>query len=135
MGQSLLQAILALPFSWRQRQLAAKRPPMKEGEFIDRILAVGGDAEAARFVRNELLDWVYVPNFTPYPDDSLSRLFGIAEEELDEDLIQQMFKSLAVALPPAGMFRHVGTLDTPSQLAKLVNAARQQKGQGDRSTI
>ena len=87
MKTGIVQRLLALPFSARQRTLAKSRPAMSYSDFVASITRSGGNADAAGLVYSKLQDWVYHDGFTPYPDDSLSSVFGIAEEELDEDII------------------------------------------------
>jgi len=120
----VLQSILALPFSRRQAQLAKVREPLSEDTFATRISDAGGDREAATFVYRKLNEWIYAKGFTPYPDDSFGRLYGIAEEELDEDLILEAFDTLAVAPPGQERLKAVGPVDTPLQVAKLIAEAR-----------
>lgn len=124
MSRGVLQSILALPFSRRQTQLAKVRAPLSEDEFATRISDDGGDREAAIFVYRKLSEWVYTKGFTPYPDDSLGRIYGIAEEELDEDLILEAFNALAVVPPGEEQLKAFGPVDTPLQVAKLIAQAR-----------
>ena len=76
----VLEALLALPFSFRQRRLAQARQSLSETEFVKQIIAQGGDEKAGVAVWRHLSDWGYVDGFTPYPTDSLGAVFGIAEE-------------------------------------------------------
>lgn len=124
MRSSLLQAAFALPFSLRQRRLAKQRPPMEECTFVERIAAEGGDEDAARMVRTRLIDWVYVSGFTPYPDDRLSQIYGITEEELDDDLILQILRNLKIEPPTFEVLRVFGDIDSPVRIAQLVWQAR-----------
>ncbi|MGI4720473.1 MAG: hypothetical protein ACRYGO_05110 [Janthinobacterium lividum] len=86
----------------------------------------GADEDAAIFIRNYLLDWIYVPGFTPYPEDKFSYIYGIAEEELDEDLILMILRCLNVKLPRMDQLTPYGVVDTPIQVALLVRRARLQ---------
>ena len=124
MRLSLVQKILALPFTLRQQRLAKYRPPMGESEFVKQIGVKGGDEEAAILIRNYLLDWIYTDGFTPYPDDNLGHIYGIAEEELDEDLILMIFRRVGVE---PSRFEAIGQhwIDaTPLQVALLIKQAR-----------
>lgn len=128
MARGVIQGILALPFSRRQAQLAKERAPLSEDEFATRISEAEGDREAAVIVYRKLSEWIYAKQFTPYPDDSLGRLYGIAEEELDEDLILEAFDTLAVVPPGEERLKAFGPVDTPLQVAKLIALARNEVG-------
>lgn len=97
---------------------------MDESEFVQKIGAMGGDEEAAWLIRTRLLDWIYFAGFTPYPEDKLSQIYGIAEEELDEDLILGIFRHLKIEPPTAEALRAFGPINTPIQIAQLVRQVR-----------
>jgi hypothetical protein len=71
-----------------------------------------------------LKEWTVVPDFTPYPGDSSGSVFGIAEEELDEDLILSMLRELAVPIPTKAQVSAFGPVDTPLRIAQLVALCR-----------
>jgi hypothetical protein len=118
-----LKFITALPMSLRQRRLAMTRTPIGEIQFVTRIREAGGDADAASFIYQHLLDWIYVDGFTPYPDDRLGDLYGLAEEERDDDIIREIFKKLDVKLPTNEVLAAFGDVDTPAQISRLVQQA------------
>lgn len=124
MNKSILQKILAFPFWSRQRALAKIRPPLSESDFVDLIDHSGGDRGAAAMIYSKLQDWVCHEGFTPYPNDSLGSVFGIAEEELDEDLILDVFVRLGLSMPPAREVTAFGAVDTATGIAQLVALAR-----------
>lgn len=121
------QIIMALPFSWRQRALAKQRDPISASEFAKKISSEGGDAEAALEIYANLLDWVYFSEFTPYPDDSLGEVYGIAEEELDEELILALLQKMGLVPPSAEVLQSFGAIDTPIRVAQLVRQVRDLK--------
>ncbi|MBU0832079.1 MAG: hypothetical protein KKH33_06815 [Alphaproteobacteria bacterium] len=121
---NFVQSILALPFSSRQKQLSKARPPLDEDEFAKQILDAGGDPEAAFIVYRKLTEWTYVKGFTPYPEDDLGKVYGIAEEELDEDMILDILNSLGVPPPSKERMVAFGAVKTPLQIAQLVSLAR-----------
>src|SRR5688572_16990107 len=84
---SNIQRLLGIPFTWRQRRLLDTRAPLDEAAFVDQVVAGGGDRAAAASLWARLRDWIYVEGFTPYPCDDLEHVYGIAEEELDEELV------------------------------------------------
>jgi len=124
MMKNLVQKVLAFPLSGRQSTLSKNRSPLSKFDFIDSIIQSGGDQEAAEMVHSKLQDWIYYEGFTPYPDDSLSSVFGIAEEELDEDLILDIFMKLSLSTPSQQEVTTFGPIDTPTGVAQLVALAR-----------
>lgn len=121
---NVLQGILALPFSHRQKRLMKSRPALSMDEFVRQVSDAGGDREAAAAVHRKLMDWAYVDGFTPYPEDSLGQVYGIAEEELDEDFILDILNVLSVPLPSKERLSAFGPVATPLQVAQLVSLAR-----------
>jgi hypothetical protein len=124
MDFGILQTILALPITLRQRRLAKQRPPMGERYFVEEIKRAGGDAEASILIRNHLLEWIYAPGFTPYPEDKFGYTYGIREEELDDDLILMVLQHLNIRPSTIEELAPFGVVDTPIQVAQLVKRAR-----------
>lgn len=113
-----------MPFSLRQKRLAKEREPLTESDFVASIADADGDPEAARFVHQELQGWLYAEGFTPYPSDDLERIYGIAEEELDEDLILGIFKQIGLHPSSSETVKMFGKVQTPLDVARLVKVAR-----------
>ena len=124
MTAGLVQFILALPISLRQKNLAKVRPPMNETEFVAEVIKMGGDEEAALLIHRELCDWVCAKGFTPYPDDNLLRIYGMADEELDEDLILDMLERFGLPIPDQELIDDFGAMDTPTDVARLIKVMR-----------
>jgi hypothetical protein len=113
-----------MPFSARQARLAQKREALNEEEFVRRIAHDGGDRDAATVLWTKLVNSRYPDNFTPYPSDSLLKVFGIAEEELDEDLILAILNELNVRPPSKEVLSQFGVIDTPLRVAQLIALCR-----------
>lgn len=124
MKRGIIQKVLAFPFGARQRALTRNRRPLSLFEFTEAIASAGGDPQAAPLIHEKLQDWIYQEDFTPYPDDSLGLVFGIAEEELDEDLIIDLFLQLDVPIPAEDEMMSLGPIDTAVDVARLVALAR-----------
>lgn len=97
---------------------------MGESEFVQRIGAEGGDEQAGCLIYTKLLDWIYVTGFTPYPEDNLCHIYGIAEEERDEDMILEILQHLKMKPPSTEALGVFGAVDTPIQIARLVRQVR-----------
>lgn len=120
----MIKFLLGLPFSYRQNRLARGRPRIDKAEFISRVIAQGGDDRAAEAVWDVLVaDWTS-EGFSPYPEDSLGRVFGVAEEELDEDLVSRTLKDLDLPLPDREFTKQFGVIDTPLRVAQFVSECR-----------
>ena len=100
-------------------RLATSRPYLGEQQFIDAIAADGGDREAATFIRKFLVDWS-LPEFSPYPDDDLGRIYYLYEEERDEDLILGAIEAAGLPQPPQRFADDFGPVDSPLQVARFV---------------
>ena len=118
------QSFLALPFTLRQRRLSKSRPPFSGKDFVAAITQRGGDASAAGWMWDHLKDSVYYKSFTPYPDDSLASVFGIAEEELEIDIITTLLERASISLPTTEILQEFGPVATPLQVALLVSHMR-----------
>jgi len=97
---------------------------MSADDFVAHIARAGGDTDAAEWVRRHLLEWTVAPGFTPHPNDDLHHLFGIDEEERDEDLVLALFEQLGLPAPTTELVARFGPVDTPLRVARLVRFAR-----------
>jgi hypothetical protein len=121
----MLRFLFALPFSYRQKKLTASRSPIDKEQFVSRISAAGGDERAAAIVWDTLLAGWVIEGFTPYPDDSLRRVYGVADEELDDDLIARTLEELHLPIPDRDVVERFGIIDSPCRVAQLVSECRQ----------
>jgi hypothetical protein len=120
----MIRVLWGLPFSYRQRKLARGRDRIDKLEFIRRILAGGGDEQAGALLWDVLVsDWV-VEGFTPYPEDSLGGVYGLAEEDLDEDLILRILREERIPVPGRHFVQSFGVIDSPLRLAQFVSECR-----------
>lgn len=122
----LFEWLCSQPFRARQANLSRSRAPIAEAEFVDRIVAGGGDREAAALVWHRLQDWVCADGFSPYPDDDLQFLYGIAEEEFDEEFLLSTFGELHLPAPSADTLQRFATKRTPLDVALAVAQQRRQ---------
>jgi hypothetical protein len=121
---NILRTVLSLPFSLRQSRLSRSRAFISKEEFIAEVARRGGDVCAASIIHDALQEWVCSKDFSPHPDDSLIFIYGVAEEELDDDLIMTVFEKMGVTLPSSGELSDFGRVDTPLQIAQLVSSVR-----------
>lgn len=120
----MFRFILGLPFSLRQKRLAAARPKIDKEQFISLITKEGADKKTAGTIWEVLIADRIDENFAPYPDDSLGRVYGIAEEELDQDLIVRVLKELNIPIPDHDYTQRFGVIDSPRRVAEFVDDCR-----------
>lgn len=88
-----LKRLLEMPFSGRQNRLANSRPAMSKERFVDAIASSGQGRMAAEVLWDKLVEARVCDRFTPYPDDDLLKVFGLAEEDLDEDVFLEIIEA------------------------------------------
>lgn len=115
----------AMPFNMRQRRLAAARTPMSREEFIEQVASTEiGKAAAAMFWEKLHEDnWIcseISDVFSPHPDDNLQKVYGIAEEELDEDIILEFIQKLDIEVPSKEVVNKIYPIETPRDLIKFI---------------
>lgn len=115
---------LLSPWAWRQRRLAASRVSLSQVEFLTLIEERGGDPEAGSLIWTHLHEWGLEKRFTPHPEDNFTCVFGIAEEELEMDLIADILTRLELPLPTTALLKEFAAVDTPLQVARLVSEMR-----------
>lgn len=117
---SVLGFLLAFPVSYRQRVLAKQRPPMSKAQFVESIKETGGDAGVAAVVWDAIVDFGIEPGFSLYPDDDLLKTIGMAEEDLDEDVITATCQSLGRRVPTQDLVDRFGRVDTIRDVVQLI---------------
>ena len=112
--------ILQFPFSLRQRRLTASRRPMSRDEFIEAVSSTEDGRNAATMLWNKLNEFRAWDGFTPYPSDDLGRVYGMAEEELDEDTVLDILEKTNTPIPSPEFLEKFGPLKTPQDIIRLV---------------
>ena len=120
----MIQFLLGLPFSHRQRKLAASRPSIEKEQFVSMISLDSADRSTAEKVWDALATCRVDEAFAPYPDDSLEHVYGIAEEELDQDLIARILKDLDLPIPDREFTLRFGVVDSPRRVAHFIREWR-----------
>jgi hypothetical protein len=98
--------------------------PSNKSEFVQQITSQGGDGPTAESLWERLKDCIYTDAFTPYPTDDLQAIFGITDEELDEDLVLAILREEKVSIPTEEILSDFGPTWTPLQVALLVKRCR-----------
>ena len=120
---SKLSFIFYLPFSLRQKRLSDSRRPMTREEFISQLGKSALGHQAAAMLWGKLNERIYFERFTPYPTDDLGKIFGIAEEDLDERTVLDILKRLRCPIPGADVLERVGPINTSEDLVRLIEVS------------
>lgn len=95
-----LKFLLAFPFARMQWRLGRSRPPKSHTELIAELVHRGCDRDLSEAVMIVLRPYVVDERaFSPYPDDSLGRVFGVGEEELELDTICDTCRKFSLPVP------------------------------------
>jgi len=97
---------------------------MTKAAFIDAVASTALGRAAAALLWDKLLELKVNADFTPYPSDDLLRTFGLAEEDLDVDVIIDIARSLGRAVPDQAIVDGVGAVATPADVVRLLEATR-----------
>lgn len=115
-----LKLILGRPLLVRQRDLASGRSPMTKEHFIEAVSSTDLGEAAANFLWEKLSELVVYDGFTPHPDDDLLKVYGLAEEDLDEDVILEIIRVTASNVPDQEALAQFGPVNTPSDIIRLI---------------
>lgn len=117
---NILDFLVQLPFSWRQQHANGLRSDMTRERFIATLAINEVEERAASLLWEKLVEVSVVPDFKPCPDDDLLRLYGLAEEDLDEDIIMSIFETLGLDLPSPATLERIGKITSPKLLISLL---------------
>ncbi len=114
---------LELPWYRRQKALAKERPAISRDEFVARVSTTDLGRHSAGLLWEKLEEAKVVENFHPYPLDDLLHTFGLAEEDLDEDIILAIIKAVGSIIPSRKLLKEFGPIETPLDIVKLIEMA------------
>jgi hypothetical protein len=118
-----LRFIAQLPFSRRQRHALQSRDGVTRDHFVSELAADDIEASAAGLLWDKLVQAAVISDFRPMTDDNFLHLYGLADEDLDDDLISEILIKLNLPLPSATDLSLIGNIDTPKDFMKLVHLA------------
>lgn len=91
--------------------------------FQEQLSDAGGDSEVIEDVWTILTDHA-IDGFKPKPDDNLQYIFGLAEEELDEDVILKLLQTYGCRIPNEREIASMWPVDTVQDLVLFVSAMK-----------
>lgn len=121
---SALDFIFQLPFSWRQRRAMETRTAITRDAFVNAAARTPFEAEVAAEVWQRLRHEAVTDDFRPLPSDNLGELYGIAEEELDEDLILSLISQFGVRVPHQNVIDAFGPVETAEDVVRFISYLR-----------
>ena len=115
-----LRLLVEMPFSGRQ--IAAQRD--RRDSSLDIFLSSFPGAEReAECVWRAFRSVAVVDNFPPLPDDDLLKLYGVADEDLD-DVVLGIFSELNYPVPLPSVTERYAPLRTIRDVVSFVRATR-----------
>lgn len=117
---SVLDFVVQLPFSWRQSRARALRENMTQEKFSAALASDDVEERAARLLWDKLIEAAVVEDFRPGADDDFLRIYGLADEDLDEDIILAILVDLGFEVPEPSLIEQVGAIKTPREFIQLV---------------
>jgi hypothetical protein len=122
-NQSLIQRLLDWPFQGRQLLAMKQREGYTKGDFRRQLCDAGGDDEVIEQVWTILADHA-VDGFKPRPENNLQYMFGLAEEDLDEDVILRLLEANGCRIPDDSEVAAMGPVDTVADLVMFVSSVK-----------
>lgn len=116
----IINRIFGWPHFGRQRRLVAKREAYSKTEFIDFFRERGVKEAIADATWTALVQAAVVSDFKPLPDDNLLEVFGLADDDLDEDIVLQLLQDTSAAIPTPAELSVLPPIETVSDLVQLI---------------
>jgi hypothetical protein len=104
------------PWSSRQRRLMEQRADYQFADFMQHF---GREPEIAKEIWSALSDHALVYGFKPKPQDELLKVFGLAEEDLD-DLVLRILQRCGCRIPSVAETGRMKPVRTVGDLFELV---------------
>lgn len=121
--ESLVQRIVDWPFRGRQLRAMKARKIYTKNNFQEQLSDAGGDSEVIEEVWAILTDHA-IDGFKPKPEDNLQYIFGLAEEDLDEDVVMKLLETYSCRIPSESELASMRSIDTVKDLVMFVSALK-----------
>ena len=114
-----IAALVEGPWPSRQHRLMEQRADYELADFIQHF---GREPDIAKEIWSALSDVALVDGFKPKPEDDLLKVFGLAEEDLD-DVVLRILQRCGCRIPSvaetgdtvADLFEFVAAMRTPGR--------------------
>lgn len=114
------------PFLGRQQRLMKSRTMYTKDSFSNFFLSRGVSKDIVDEVWAILVDAAVTKDFKPYPEDELLKTFGLAEEDLDEDIVLVLLERCACRIPTPDEMETMEPLQTVADLVEFISRMKQQ---------
>lgn len=118
-------SIVQFPFRQRQRRARAQRGWVTSDVFCQALGIRPDERPIAESIWDLLVEAAVIDDFRPLPDDSFLHMYGLAEEDLDEDIILKLLTRFGLAPPKDHVVDEVGEIASPIELMQLIRIANQ----------
>jgi hypothetical protein len=123
--ESMVQRILDWPFRGRQLRAMKARESYTKSNFQEHLSNAGGDSEVIEEVWTMLTGHA-IDGFRPKPEDNLQHIFGLAEEDLDKDVVLKLLETYGCRIPNESELASMKPVDTVQDLVMFVSALKPQ---------
>ena len=93
---------------------------MSKERFVDFVATSDLGRLAAGLLWEKLMEAKVCDELTPYPDDDLHKVFGLAEEDLDEDIVLAVIEETRSTIPSKDVLEKFGAVNTPADIVRLI---------------
>ncbi|HLL30426.1 MAG TPA: hypothetical protein VK403_05470 [Allosphingosinicella sp.] len=111
--------VVQLPFSWRQQRVQAQRNSVSRERFIAALANNEIEVRAAGHLWDKLREIAVVRDFRPCPEDDFLHLYGLADEDLDEDVILAILTVMEREPPSPAALQRIGKIRSPREFMQL----------------
>lgn len=126
MWYATLKALAELPFSVPQKRRMRERATYSKADFLGHF---GAEADVASIVWDCLAAEAVVPGFKPHPDDDLVKVFGLADEDLSDVVLDALLKTGA-RVPPGPETATMPPLRTVTDVVAFVASMKGRQAAG-----
>jgi hypothetical protein len=116
-----LLSVIQFPFRQRQNAVHKERMNITKSFFVEELAQSDLERHAAAKLWDLLVEAAVVEEFRPLPNDNFLRLYGLADEDLDDDIILPVLHSIGLD-PDPQIVASVGTVESPIDVMKLIRA-------------
>ena len=123
MTRSILWKILSVlewPLRRRQTRLMKSRGSYTKEDFARFFEQQAVPQKILDEVWDAIVDVAVVEDFKPHPEDNLEKDFGLADEDLDEDVILALLHRCGCRVPPVEEALQWGPVDTVADLVRFL---------------
>ena len=123
-----IRNIVEWPIRGRQQALMRARQSYSKEEFIGFFAGRGIASEIADEVWKILTENAAIGGFKPHPEDDLLKVYGLAEEDLDEDVVLELLQRCGCRIPPPAEIDGLKPLTTVADLVDFLSEMKRPAG-------